>query len=263
MPVKTQFTVTGRIDAWGYKDAAVDVSLWIEDPAGGELKMAGRKERVVLKKVEGNEISLTRDVPMNAGEYKITLKVDPLPGEVTELNNQISSFITVTKEGISILWVEGRKRLESTFILRYALAKERRFRLYPAERLGNAGTGQADWFNFDKQHYDVIVIGDISAARFSAGQPDIFRKISQLVTKQGTGLMLMGGHESFGNQIGPTPELASLLPVTLPEKSRPGGRARSACCRRGPGSAISCSGSTMIRSRTSRSGKTSSIRSTA
>ena len=183
VPVKTQFTVSGRIDAWGYKDAPVDVSLWIEERPGGDMKMLGRKERVVLKKLELNDVTLTRDAPENAGEYKITLKVDPLPGEVTELNNEISSFITVTKEGISILWVEGRKRLESTFILRHALAKEKRFRLYPAERLGNAGPAQADWFNFDKQHYDVIVIGDISAHRFSSGQPDVFRQIDRLALR--------------------------------------------------------------------------------
>jgi uncharacterized membrane protein len=215
LPVKTQFTVKGIIDAWGFKDSPVDVSLWIEDPASGEMKQAGRKDRVMLKKESGNEISLTRDVPGKAGEYKIALKVDPLPGEATKENNQIESFITVTKEGVSILWVEGRKRLESTFILRHALAKERRFRLYSAEKLAEKPASESDWFDFDKQHYDVIVICDVSAQRFASGNRDIFGKIKQLVAR-GTGLMFFGGHEAFGNSgWGDVPELQGLLPVRM------------------------------------------------
>jgi uncharacterized membrane protein len=221
VPVKSQFTVTGRIDAWGFKDSPVDVSLWIEEPDTGEpkreMKQAGRKERFILSKVENNEVSLTRDVPATAGEYKVTLKVDPLPGEINLDNNEISSYINATKEGISILWVEGHKRLETAFVLRYALGKDRRFRVYAAEKLADGtSTGEADWFKLDKQLYDVIAIGDISAQRFSSGQPDIFKKINNLVTNKGTGLMLFGGHDSFGNSDWQTqPDIMILMPVTL------------------------------------------------
>ena len=85
VPVKTQFTVAGRISTPGFENAIVNVSLWIEDLATGKMQQAGLKERVVLKQTHDNEVSLTRDVPKLAGEYRITLKVDPLPGEVTDV----------------------------------------------------------------------------------------------------------------------------------------------------------------------------------
>ena len=170
VPIKTQFSVTGRINAFGFEGATAKISLWIEDHDTGELVMLGRMEQIVLTKTQDNEVVLVRDAPSRPGEYRITLKVDPLPGEVSDTNNQISSYITATSEGVSILWVEGRKRLESSFALRYALNKDRRFRLYPAEKLGEGETSQADWFNFGKQHYDVIVIGDVSARRFQQRQ---------------------------------------------------------------------------------------------
>jgi len=219
VPIKTQFTVTGRISAPGFENSTVDVSLWIEDdPSTGTMKQAGRKEPYTLRKTHDNEVSLTRDVPKKAGEYKITLKVDPRPGEVTETNNQISSYITATKEGVSILWVEGRKRLESAFVLRFALERDPRFRLYPAEKLGPLPPEQQDWFNFDKQHYDVIVIGDISAQRFSDGNREVFRKIRDSVEKEGTGLLMLAGHDTFANKDWNgflAKDLASLLPVEL------------------------------------------------
>ena len=144
-------------------------------------------------------------------------------------NNEISSYITATKEGVSILWVEGRKRLESAFVLRFALARDPRFRLYPAERLGKIDAEQLDWFNFEKQHYDVIVIGDISAERFSNGNREVFAKIRDAVVKEGTGLLLIGGHDTFANNDWAgrfASELTSLLPVDLDRKGQVGGDVR-------------------------------------
>lgn len=228
VPVKTQFTVTGKINAPGFVGSEALVSLWIENLSTGEMALApgiertgkdrGGKDRIVLRKENDNEVSITRDAPAQPGEYKITLKVDPMPDEVADTNNQISSYITVTKDGVSILWVEGHQRLESTFILRYALFKDRRFRVYPALKLNEGGKDDAiDWFQLDKQHYDVIVIGDISAQRFSNGRPDVFRRIKDKVTRDGTGLLLVGGHDAFANgwNVPLAADLTSLLPIQL------------------------------------------------
>src|SRR5262249_51610940 len=116
-----------------------------------------------------------------------------------------------TKDGVSILWVEGRKRLESVFALRHALTRDPRFRVYYTELLPGAKPSPqiADWFEFGKKHYDVIVIGDISAQRFPAGRHDVFPKIKELVEK-GTGLFMMGGYETFGNSDWNGPQAAAL-----------------------------------------------------
>src|SRR5207247_1240414 len=75
---------------------------------------------------------------------------------------------------------------------------------------------QADWFDFKKKHYDVIVIGDISAKRFCGGRPEVFRDLLDMVKDKGTGLMMLGGYETFGNSDWQNyPAMAKLLPVEL------------------------------------------------
>ena len=186
-------------------------------------------QREILGKTIGNEIVLTCDAPESAGEIKIIVKVgelDPvtkeikaLRGEVSGLNNEIVTFASVTKEGVSILWVEGRKRYESAFAIRHGLGGDRRFRVFYSELLpdGKPPSEQTDWFDFDKRHYDVIVIGDVTASRFAAVSPNVFKKINDLVHK-GRGLLLIGGHDAFANGDWNTPiaqDLAALLPVRL------------------------------------------------
>jgi uncharacterized membrane protein len=213
VPVKSKLKVRAVIDAPGFEGSRVNVSLLIDDKVGSV-------ERVVLPKATGNEVQIACDAPERPGEVKVTLRVEPLQGEVTALNNEISTYVTVTKEGLSILWVEGKKRAyEPAFVVRYALGRDPRFRVYYAENLEGTPPpdAAADWFDFNKQHYDVIVIGDVSARRFARGNPDIFKRISDMVRDQGTGLLMLGGYETFANSDWQTTgaELADLLPVKL------------------------------------------------
>lgn len=216
--VKTKLLVRGTVNAPGFENSRVTVRLLMDDK-----EVAVKQETLV--KTQGNEVTLTCDAPDNPGEVKVTLKIDDLPGEITKLNNEISTYVSVTKDGVSILWVEGRKRLESVFALRHALSRDPRFRVYYTEQLPGAKPSPkvADWFEFDKKHYDVIVIGDISAQRFAAGRTDVFPKIKELVTNQGTGLFMMGGFETFGNSDwnGPAASaLADLWPVKFTERGQ-------------------------------------------
>src|SRR5439155_3272987 len=125
-----------------------------------------------IRKAVGNEVALVCDAPAKPGEVKVTLKVDPLPRELTQLNNEISTYVTVTKEGLSVLYVEGKYRAWEPRFIRHALSQDPRIRLHEAVRLrAEAGpAADADWLQFDKQHYDVIILGDISARRLTGGQ---------------------------------------------------------------------------------------------
>ena len=181
------------VNAPGFEKTKVKLSLWIEEAGSGKPKLA-TTENKVLNKPQRNEIVLTADAPETAGEIKVTVKVQPIQGEVSAHNNEISTYATVTKEGVSILWVEGHKRLESTFAVKYGLKKDPRFRPFFIERLSDDGKG--DPYEFDKRHYDVIVIGDISAKRFAAGKPQVFSKISEMIMEKGTGLLWMGGYQN-------------------------------------------------------------------
>jgi uncharacterized membrane protein len=214
VPVKSKLVVKALINAPGFEGSSVNLSLLIDGKPAAPVK------RQTLLKTTDNEVQVTCDAPDRPGEVKVTLRAEPLQGEVTTLNNEISTYVTVTKEGLSILWVEGKKRAyESVFVIRHALSRDPRFRIYYAENLDDTPppTAQADWFDFDKQHYDVIVIGDVSATRFARGNKDVFKQIGTLVRTGGTGLLMLGGYETFANSDWQTvgAELAGLLPVKL------------------------------------------------
>jgi uncharacterized membrane protein len=212
--VKNKLTVKGVLNAYGFENAQVTLRLLLDD------KEVAHKDEILIK-TTGNDVEITCDAPEQAGEVKVTLKVDPLPGEVSMLNNEVSTYATVTKDGLSILWVEGKKRaFESVFAIRHVLSRDPRFRVYYTElvRGDHAAEGDADRLDLKKRHFDVIVIGDITAGRFSGGKPDVFRQVKELVEAKQTGLLMLGGYETFANSDWQTVnEINELLPVELTE----------------------------------------------
>ncbi len=204
--IKGKLAVRTTIDAPGFADARVTVRLYFDD----KPIMA---QEATLNKEVGNEVVLESTAPVTAGEIKVTVKVDPRPGEASVANNELTTYLTVTKEGTSVLIVD-RLRLERTY-LRRALAGDPRFRVFEAIRQTNDRQrgNAAELYNFDRQAYDVIVIGDVSAQRFAGGDDSVLRKIEELVRVKGTGLVMLGGLETYaaGGWLG-TP-VADALPV--------------------------------------------------
>jgi uncharacterized membrane protein len=208
--IKGKLTVKGTLDAPGFENARVRLHLFLDGK-----EMIAKDE--TLPKSAGNEVQLTCDAPPKPGEVMVTLKVEPLPGEAIQLNNEISTHVTVTKEGLSVLYVEGKYRAWEPKFIRHALSQDPRIRLYEAVRLKDEAVpvGEADLFQLDKQHYDVIILGDISARRLSAGNPGLLTQIRQLVAEKGVGLMMLGGYETFANSDWQGTPLETLLPVHL------------------------------------------------
>lgn len=219
VPIKTKLTVKAIVNAPTFEGTNVDVSLWIDALDGKGPRQAGKEEQVQLRNTEGNEIVLVRDAPEKPGEIKVTVKIKPQPQEVTDLNNEISTYVSLTSEGVSILWVEGRRRQESAFAIRHALSRDPRFRITYVEKLpGAKPVGDDDWLNLDKRHYDVIVIGDISAQRLSDGAQQVFKKINRRVTQHKTGLLFLGGLDALAASdwhLLLATEVSTLLPVDL------------------------------------------------
>src|SRR6516225_3589728 len=173
VPIKGKLTVKGILDAPGFVNAAVTVRLFIDDK-----EVLVQKE--TLRKIQGNEVKLVTDAPTTrppAGEVKVTLKVDPTPGENILTNNEISTYVTVTQEVISVLLVDQPRFPEPQQICD-ALAADQRIRVYPAWLGQKALTpDEGNLLQFDKQHYDVIILGDVTAARLAGGNPAILDKI--------------------------------------------------------------------------------------
>src|SRR5581483_3637249 len=201
-------TVRGTVDAPGFENATVRVHLLIDDK---EILAQDQK----LLRTTGNEVRLMCDAPATPGEVRVTLKIEPLPGEMSQFNNEISTYLTVTKEGISVLYVEGKYRAWEPKFIRQALGYDPSIRLFEAVRLTDedpAGA-DADLFEFEKQHYDVIILGDITARRLSGRNQQVLKAIYRQVFEKGSGLLMIGGYESFGNSDWAGTPIANLLPV--------------------------------------------------
>jgi hypothetical protein len=220
VPVKTKMTVKALVNAPGLVDQAVRVHLLVND------KVVATKDRVRLSKTQDNEVIAGDYRPEQVGEIKVTVKVDPVEGEVNKANNEISTYVTVTNEGVSVLWVEGKRRpWEPVFAIR-ALAGDKRFSVFYTLRAndGRDPKGQEDWFSFKNKHYDVIVIGDISARQFAGGRPEVFAQIERMVKDKGAGLLMLGGQETFANGSGDWKDygrqIADLLPAKLDQSGQ-------------------------------------------
>lgn len=207
VPIKAKMTVKGLIDAAGFLDAPVLVHLLIDDK-----EVLSQQEK--LAKFKDNEVRMVVDAPATPGEIKVTLKVDPLPGEMSALNNEISTYATISKEGISVLLVDRLRAGEPQRICD-ALSADPRIRLYLAWRqTDRPDPKQTDLFEFAKQHYDVIIVGDVSANRMAPSNPKVLAQIHELVAN-GAGFLMMGGSETFANSDWQGTDIAKLLPVEL------------------------------------------------
>jgi uncharacterized membrane protein len=214
--VKQPLTARARLVVNGFQNPTVTLRLFLNDKPTDAVQTM-QLTNSLPDATNVYEVQLTGTAPTKPGEVKVTLKVDKLEGEVSEANNEISTYTTVSKEGLSVLYVEGIYRFEARFV-RDALRVRPSVRLYMAYRTRDeASTAETDLFQFDRQHYDVIIIGDISARRFAGGDPKVLEKVKQLVNKEGTGLLMLGGLEGLGksdwNDFGKT--IADILPVEL------------------------------------------------
>jgi hypothetical protein len=192
----------------------------IEDVTDKKAQKTLNTQKMVIVQEKDQPISVKCVAPEEPGEYKLTLKITPHPDEANKQNNEISTYVQVIKEKINVLWVDRPRVYEPTYAIRFALAPETRFKVYYVEA-PTEGQGDAlKFYEFDKRHYDVIVIGDISAKHFSFGTKDIFVKIHEMVTKNKTGLLMLGGTETFAKGGWHQHKaIMDLLPVKLePEK---------------------------------------------
>jgi uncharacterized membrane protein len=206
--VKNEMTVRASVDAPGFENSTVHVELLIDN----EVK-ATKEE--TLRLTTGNSVQLKCSAPLDPGEIKVTLRVQPMPNETIKTNNEMSTYVNVSKEGLSVLVVD-KDRLQASFITR-ALSNEPRIFVFSVAFRGAAAANpkQVDLFQFEKQHYDVIILGDVSAQRLRTGNPKATEIISKLVKEKRTGLMMIGGAHSFGGSDWQGTEIADLLPVQL------------------------------------------------
>ncbi len=209
--------VRGLLSSAGFANQRVAVQLlWESLDSNNEKKM----EVVDTLQVDTQNANQSQPVllhytPKTPGEYKVTLRVEPREGELVTTNNEASTFVTVRKGGVNVLYLVGATRiggspgLEQRFV-RAALAQSPD--VVVERRLINYQPPEQDLRDvINKSKIDVVILDDVDARGLSLSS---WQALAELV-RRGAGLMMMGGYHSFGPGGFRETPLADILPIDI------------------------------------------------
>ncbi|MBY0460084.1 MAG: hypothetical protein K2V38_22435, partial [Gemmataceae bacterium] len=192
--IKTDVTVTAKVNAYGFVGNRVTARLYFDD-------QEQKSEDFTLERQNANELKFVTKLPDKKGEIKVKVevgvdkdgKLEPLPGELSGLNNASETYLTVLKEGVKVLLVD-QLRWEQT-LLRDALRTEKRFDVSEVFLQADQTVEQEarDLLNLEAQAYDVVVIGNVGAATLNRAAPNFLAELTRLATTKGVGVMFLGG----------------------------------------------------------------------
>ncbi len=213
--VKNELTVHGTARIEGFGNQPVPVQLLFEGPGG---KMAPVASEQLKSTQSGQSVPIELStIPQTPGEYKLTLSVPKQAGELVTTNNDLSTFVTVLKGGINVLYLEGALRVDQIYLRRSLDAspdvKVDFVRLDPRDPQQRP----VDLLErFERGKYDVYVLGDVDSTQFTVEE----LKALADVIKSGAGLVMLGGFHTFGPGGYQDTPLAKLLPVEMDARER-------------------------------------------
>jgi uncharacterized membrane protein len=215
---ETPTTVEGVVTAAGYKNQQVKVQLLWENADGQQEPVDAQTIRIEPGK-QRYPVRLTY-TPKAPGEYKVTLQVESPEGELITTNNQQSTFVTVLKGGVKVLYLAGAGRIgglpgiEPRFV-RSALAANPDMNIdYQAIKYNPNELDIRDQLRDEK--YDVILLGDVDANGLSARS---WSEMAKMV-ERGAGLAMLGGFHSFGPGGFANTPLQDVLPIEMSRTER-------------------------------------------
>lgn len=236
---RTTITLQAQIDAPGFEGSLARIRVFvkgsqdampIERTANARIEFLdhvnndpsyqdSQGKPVLLKETRNNEVRIRLPAPEERGDYTISVRVEdplhpgqPLVGEINSTNNEASTLINVIPGGIRVLLIDRPRAWEPQMIFD-VLKSDPRINARIIWLGGNRQVEQ-DLFEFATQKYDVIILGDVSARQLETVQPNSIKEIANLVN-QGSGLIMLGGYASFGNEDWKGTALDVLLPVDL------------------------------------------------
>jgi uncharacterized membrane protein len=215
---ETPTTVEGVVTAAGYKSQEVKAQLLWENADGKQEAVDAQTIRIEPGKTRYPvRLSYT---PKSPGEYKVTLLVESPDGELITSNNQQSTFVTVLKGGVKILYLAGAGRvggfpgIEPRFV-RTALAANPDFNI--ENIVINYVPNEVDLRDkLRDEKYDVILLGDVDVNGLSARS---WSEMAKMV-ERGAGLAMLGGYHSFGPGGFANSPLQDVLPIEMSRTER-------------------------------------------
>lgn len=198
--IKNDVVVTAKVNDYGFPGARVTARVFFND----EPK---HREEFTLDREKGNELKMTVKLPETKGEIKVKVqvgvekdgKLEPLPGELSPLNNWSETYLTVLKEGVRVLVVD-QLRTERILLLD-ALRSEKRFDVYEVILQADLSVPQEarDLLSLDTQAYDVVIVGNVGAAALNRAAPTFLTDLNKLATTKGVGVMFLGGEYAYAD----------------------------------------------------------------
>jgi uncharacterized membrane protein len=209
-PAQVQATVTAE----GYTNQKVKVQLLWED-AEGDMHAVDTRQLTIESGRPKIPVTLNY-TPKEPGEYKVSVAVEPPEGEVATSNNVQSTFVTVMKGGINVLYLVGAQRIggaapdEEPRFVRSALNS------YPDQHV------RFEFLNYRRQQldlreqlpegkFDVILLGNVDYVGLN--EPT-WQMIADEVGK-GAGLAMLGGFHSFGPGGFRMTPMDNVLPIVM------------------------------------------------
>jgi hypothetical protein len=204
--IKNELQVRGTIRARGYSDQPIDVELYAEDRPVGRTR---------VRASNGAEVIAIKDlkwIPDTIGETKLTLKVVPKPGELVKTNNELATYVTVKKGGLNALYLKANFSWETRYLVR-ALdpAGEIRVDVRELRRPAQGEVGALNDRDLAPGQYDVYILDNLPADHLTKSQ----QRLLQLAVERGAGLIMLGGHASFGAGGWANSPVADILPTEI------------------------------------------------
>jgi len=206
--VKNLLQVRGSLLVRGFAGHTLNVEMLVE----------GQKDPVATRPIkvpEGVEVipitGLSYAFP-TPGEKRVTLRVKPEEGEIIPTNNEISTYVSVLKNGLNVLFLQGpHSAWEQTYWIKsVATSPDIRGELKILPRKPNPD-GDLENELFASGRFDVYVLSDLAANYLTPIQ----HKLLARTVKNGAGVIMLGGLSSFGPGGWGSTDLADVLPTVM------------------------------------------------
>ncbi|GAC1464722.1 MAG: glutamine amidotransferase [Isosphaeraceae bacterium] len=207
--VKNQLEIKATLLVRGFASQTLDVEMLVE---GHDEPVATQR----IKVTEGAELVPIRGlkyVPRTPGEKKVTLRVKVKEGELVQTNNSLSTFVTVLKGGLNVLFVQGpHSPWEQKFLMRsIASSADIQADLRIIRGSARAEKGELRDEDFTPERYDVYIFSDLPANFLTPTQHALLARS----VDRGAGFIMLGGRSSFGSGGWGATEVARVLPVRI------------------------------------------------
>ena len=209
--VKNNLLVTGALRISGFSDQDIPVQLLFETEEGKQEVVAST---TVQAKEDGQEVKFTLlYAPQAVGLFKYTVRVPPQEREITDRNNELSSFVQVLEGGLRVLCILGSPNYEQG-PLRQSLgaSPDINVQYLRVKKQGDLSSALRE----NPVPFSVFILGDIDSAMFTTEEMQTL--VNQV--REGTGLIMLGGLNTFsaGGYFG-TP-IANVSPIELRRADR-------------------------------------------